>query len=88
MFEASEAEGRERLGRSVLGQMSTGFTAGFNIVFAIVALGITHHLVADSFGRSAGQFAGALAFGVGLTFPVHSSRSQNEWRPRTPGPTS
>ncbi len=70
VFRRSEAEGRERLERSVLGQLSTGFTAGFNIVFAIIALGITHHLVSERFGTSLGQLAGALAFGVGLTFLV------------------
>ncbi len=70
VFERSEIEGRERLQRSVIGQMSTGFTAGFNIVFAIVALGITHSLVAERFGTSSAQLAGALAFGIGLTFLV------------------
>ena len=70
VFRRSELEGRERLERSVLGQLSTGFTAGFNIVFAIVALGITHALVAAEFGQELGQLAGALAFGVGLTFLV------------------
>ena len=70
VFARSEAEGRQRLTRSILGQISTGFTAGFNIVFAVVALGITHHLVSQQFGTSMGQLAGAVAFGVGLTFLV------------------
>jgi len=70
IFERSEQEGRERLERSLLAQLSTGFTAGFNVVFAIVALGITHALVAARHGDELGQLAGALAFGVGLTFLV------------------
>jgi formate/nitrite transporter FocA (FNT family) len=70
VFERSEVEGRERLERSPVAQASTGFTAGFNIVFAIVALGITHHLISERFGASTGQLAGALAFGIGLTFLV------------------
>ncbi|MDQ4126041.1 MAG: formate/nitrite transporter family protein [Actinomycetota bacterium] len=70
IFERTEVEGRRRLMASPLAQISTGFTAGFNIVFAIVALGITHHLVSERFGTSVGQLAGALAFGIGLTFVV------------------
>jgi formate-nitrite transporter family protein len=70
VFERSEAEGRERLMRGTLAQVSTGLTAGVNIVFAIVALGIVHHLVAAEGGESLGQLAGALAFGIGLTFLV------------------
>lgn len=49
IFRRSELEGRTRLERSALGQLSTGFTAGFNIVFAIVALGIAHAHVAAEF---------------------------------------
>lgn len=70
IFELAEAEGRERLERGLLGQASTGFTAGFNIVFAIVALGITRHLVSERYGTALGDLAGALAFGIGLTFLV------------------
>lgn len=70
IFALSEREGRQRLERSLPAQMSTGFTAGFNVVFAIVALGITQHLVAQHFGPEAGELAGAVAFGVGLTFLV------------------
>ena len=70
IFERSEREGRERLERSLLGQFSTGFTAGFNIVFAVVALGITHHLVSARYGEELGQLAGAAVFGIGLTFLV------------------
>ncbi len=70
IFDRTEHEGRRRLSASPLAQISTGFTAGFNIVFAIVALGITHNLVADRFGSAVAQLAGALAFGFGLTFVV------------------
>lgn len=70
IFARTESEGRRRLSASAVAQASTGFTAGFNIVFAIVALGITHNLVSDRFGTSIGQLAGALAFGIGLTFVV------------------
>lgn len=70
IFERTQQEGRRRLLAHPLSQLSTGFTAGLNIVLAIVALGITHHLVADRFGTSMGELAGALAFGVGLTFVV------------------
>ncbi len=57
VFRRSAAEGRARLERSVLGQVSTGLTAGVNIVFAIIGLGIAHHLVSERFGTSLGQLA-------------------------------
>ena len=70
VFARTEDEGRRRLSATPLAQISTGFTAGFNIVFAIVALGITHNLVSERFGTAIAQLAGALAFGFGLTFVV------------------
>lgn len=50
--------------------VSTGFIAGFTILFGIVALGITHALVASAGGSELGKLAGALAFGIGLVFTV------------------
>lgn len=44
--------------------------AGIDVVFGIVALGVTHALVADRFGSAAGDLAGAVAFGIGFVFIV------------------
>ena len=63
-------EGRERLDSTIVQLVSRAFTAGFTIVFGIVALGITYSLVAERFGTAVGDLAGSLAFGIGLVFLV------------------
>ncbi len=70
IYQRAQEEGARRLFSSPLELVSTGFIAGFNIVFGVVALGITHALVAARFGSELGELAGALAFGIGLVFLV------------------
>lgn len=70
MYERSADEGQRRLSASPLDVVTTGFLAGFTIVFGIIALGITHGLVAASLGEGVGKVAGALAFGIGLVFAI------------------
>jgi formate-nitrite transporter family protein len=70
IYERAAQEGERRLGASWLEMASTGFIAGFTIVYGIVALGITHALVAAAAGDGIGKLAGALAFGLGLVFTV------------------
>lgn len=70
MYERSALEGERRVSSSLLEMVSTGFIAGFTIVFGVIALGITHALVAEPLGPELGKLAGALAFGIGLVFTV------------------
>lgn len=70
IYERAKSEGERRLSESALKQASTAFIAGVTIVFGIVALGMTHELVAPRFGDGVGALAGALAFGIGLVFLV------------------
>ena len=70
MYQRAADEGQRRLSASALDVVATGFLAGFTIVFGIIALGIAHGLVAESFGEGAGKVAGALAFGIGLVFAI------------------
>jgi formate-nitrite transporter family protein len=70
VYERSASEGERRLSAAPLDVIATGFLAGFTIVFGIIALGITHGLVAESLGEGVGKVAGALAFGIGLVFAI------------------
>jgi len=70
IYDRAEAEGRRRLGMSLLEQTTTGFIAGITIVFGIVALGIVTAEVQSSAGAGIGRVAGALAFGIGVVFLV------------------
>lgn len=69
IFEKSAKEGERRLDQSTLELLSTGFIAGFTIVFGIIALGIVEALARPSLGELS-KLLGALAFGVGLPFLI------------------
>jgi formate-nitrite transporter family protein len=70
IYERTKEEGERRLSRPFLELAATAFVAGADVVFGIIALAITHHLVAARFGPELGQLAGAVAFGVGFVFIV------------------
>ena len=69
IFDRAVKEGERRLDQSLLELVSTGFIAGFTVVFGIVALGIMHAVVEPGLGEIA-QLAGALAFGIGIVFLI------------------
>lgn len=69
IFEKSAEEGERRLDQSMLELLSTGFIAGFTIVFGIIALAIVEALASPSLGELA-KLLGALAFGIGLPFLI------------------
>ncbi|CUH35080.1 Inner membrane protein YfdC [Jannaschia seosinensis] len=69
IFERSAEEGERRLNQSMLELLSTGFIAGFTIVFGIIALGIVEALAEPALGELAGLL-GALAFGIGVPFLI------------------
>jgi formate-nitrite transporter family protein len=69
IFERAAEEGSRRLNQSTLELLSTGFIAGFTIVFGIIALGIVEALATPSLGELA-KLLGALAFGIGLPFLI------------------
>lgn len=69
IFEKSAEEGSRRLNQSTLELLSTGFIAGFTIVFGIIALGVVDALARPTLGDLA-KLLGALAFGVGLPFLI------------------
>ena len=70
IYERSKQEGRRRLSMSGLDLVSTGFIAGFTIVFGVVGLGVVESLVEPAAGRALAKLAGALAFAIGLVFLV------------------
>ena len=69
IFERAASEGQRRLDQSALELVSTGFIAGFTIVFGIIALGIVEAAFHQEFETLA-KLAGAVAFGIGLVFLV------------------
>ncbi|QLG26453.1 formate/nitrite transporter family protein [Halorarum halophilum] len=69
IYNRAVEEGDRRLEQSTLELVSTGFIAGFTVVFGIVALGIVEGLVGPH-NADLAKIAGALAFGPGVVFLV------------------
>jgi formate-nitrite transporter family protein len=70
LYKRTAEEGERRLQRSFLELAATSLVAGTDIVFGVVALGITSHLVGERGGPALGDLAGAIAFGIGFVFIV------------------
>jgi formate/nitrite transporter FocA (FNT family) len=70
LYERTREEGKRRLDRGFLELAATSFVAGVDVVFGVIALGITSHLVSARGGPELGDLAGALAFGIGFVFVV------------------
>lgn len=69
IFDRAAREGERRLDASMLELVSTGFIAGFTIIFGIVALGVVHAAVEPRLGEVA-RVAGALAFAGGFVLLI------------------
>lgn len=69
IFKRSAEEGRRRLDQGLLELMSTGFIAGFTIVFGLIALAVVEALSEPAVGELAGVL-GALGFGLGVVFLI------------------
>lgn len=69
IFDRSAEEGRRRLDQGMLELVSTGFIAGFTIVFGIIALAVVEAFSEPAVGELA-NVLGALAFGFGVVFLV------------------
>lgn len=69
IFERAADEGERRLDQTWLELVATAFTAGFTIVFGLIALGIVESIAEPRLGELA-RLLGALAFGVGVVFLV------------------
>jgi formate/nitrite transporter FocA (FNT family) len=70
LYEHTAEEGKRRLSRSFVELAATSFVAGIDVVFGVIALGVTHHLVSVRGGPELADLAGALAFGIAFVFII------------------
>jgi formate-nitrite transporter family protein len=70
IYERTKEEGKRRLGRPVLEEMSTALAAGFDIVAGVVILALLITQLEHHFGKHAAHVVGALGFGVGFIFLI------------------
>jgi formate/nitrite transporter FocA (FNT family) len=70
IYERTKEEGKRRLQRPALEEMSTALAAGFDIVAGIVILALLVTQLEHHFGKHAAHVVGALGFGVGFIFLI------------------
>jgi formate/nitrite transporter FocA (FNT family) len=70
IYERTRREGRRRLARPVLEEVSTAIAAGFDIVAGVTALALLTSEGEQHFGRHFAHVIGALGFGVGFVFLI------------------
>lgn len=70
IYERTKEEGRRRLGRPPLEEVSTGLAAGFDIATGVVVMALLINLLQHHFGKPAAEVFGSLGFGVGFVFLI------------------
>jgi formate/nitrite transporter FocA (FNT family) len=70
IYQRTKAEGRRRLRRPVVEEVSTALAAGFDIVAGITVLALVVTQVEHRFGTHVAHVLGSLGFGVGFIFLI------------------
>ena len=70
IYERTKEEGRRRLKRPVLEEISTALAAGFDIVAGVILLALLITQLEHHFGKHAAHVVGSMGFGVGFIFLV------------------
>lgn len=70
IYARTREEGKRRLQRPLLEEMSTALAAGFDIVGGIVVLALLSSQLQHHFGTQVAHVAGALGFGTGFVFLI------------------
>jgi formate-nitrite transporter family protein len=70
IYRRTRQEGRRRLGRPVVEEISTALAAGFDIVAGIVVLALLTSQLEHHFGKHAAHVVGSFGFGIGFVFLV------------------
>ena len=70
IYQRTKKEGKRRLKRPVVEEISTALAAGFDIVAGVVILALLMTQLEHHFGRHAAHVVGSLGFGVGFIFLI------------------
>jgi formate/nitrite transporter FocA (FNT family) len=70
IYERTKEEGRRRLTRPPLEEVSTALAAGFDIAAGIIVMALLVNFTERHFGREVAHVLGAMGFGVGFVFLV------------------
>src|SRR5439155_13162677 len=70
IYERTKEEGKRRLTRPVVEEISTALAAGFDIVAGIILLAVLTSLLEHQFGKHAAHVVASMGFGVGFIFLI------------------
>ena len=70
IYERTKEEGRRRLTRPPLEELSTALAAGFDIAAGVIIMALLVHFTERQFGRDVAHVIGALGFGFGFVFLI------------------
>jgi formate-nitrite transporter family protein len=70
IYKRTAEEGQRRLERGFFELAATSFVAGIDVVFGVIALGVTNHLVSVRGGPELADLAGSIAFGIAFVFII------------------
>ena len=70
IYARTKEEGKRRLQRPVLEEMSTALAAGFDIVAGVIVLALLSSQLEHHFGKHAAHVVGSLGFGIGFVFLI------------------
>jgi formate/nitrite transporter FocA (FNT family) len=70
IYERTKEEGRRRLERPILEEISTALAAGFDIVAGITVLALLTAAVEHHFGKHFAHVVGSFGFGIGFVFLI------------------
>src|SRR3954463_14758293 len=70
IYERTKEEGKRRLDRPFLEELTTAIAAGFDIAVGIIVMGLLIHFTERQFGREVAHVIGAMGFGVSFIFLI------------------
>src|SRR3978361_2565982 len=70
IYERTKEEGRQRLDRPFLEELTTAIAAGFDIAVGVIVMGLLIHFTERQFGREVAHVFGAMGFGIAFIFLI------------------
>jgi formate/nitrite transporter FocA (FNT family) len=70
IYERTKEEGKRRLSRPFLEELTTAVAAGFDIAVGVIVMGLLIHFTERQFGREVAHVIGAMGFGIAFIFLI------------------
>src|SRR3954463_10586983 len=70
IYERTKEEGKRRLERPFLEELTTAIAAGFDIAVGVIVMGLLIHFTERHFGKEVAHVIGAMGFGISFVFLI------------------